>query len=126
MTRADKFLLAGLVLFSLLSMAALYSRFSGGADKLQSSKAVISVQGKILRTIDLTPGTRSSFTLQGRLGPSIVEKEGNRIRMMEAPCAGKVCVNQRWIENPGETIVCIPGEIMIRIEGTAPLDAVTR
>jgi len=55
-----------------------------------------------------------------------VEVEGKRIRMMEAPCAGKICVNQKWIENPGQIIVCIPGEILIRIEGTAPLDAVTR
>jgi hypothetical protein len=126
MTRADKLLLAGLVLISLLSMAALYSHFSAGAAKFESSQAVILVQGKILRKIDLTPATRSSFTIQGRLGPSIVEVEGKRIRMMEAPCAGKICVNQKWIENPGQTIVCIPGEILIRIEGTAPLDAVTR
>jgi hypothetical protein len=52
--------------------------------------------------------------------------EGKRIRMKEANCPDKICVRQGWIEKPGDSIVCIPGEIIIRIEGAAPLDAVTR
>jgi hypothetical protein len=126
MTRGDKFLLAGLLFASLLSMAALYGRFSFFPGTAESVRAVISVQGKTVRIIDLPAGARSTIVVNGRLGPSSVEVEGTRVRMPEAPCPGKICVSQGWISHPGQSIVCIPGEILVRIEGAAPVDAVTR
>jgi len=126
MTRADKILLAGLLLIALLSVAALYSRFSIFPAKIESIQAVITAQGKLVRKIDLAEGGKSSFVIQGRIGPSTVETDGARIRMLEAPCAGQICVKEGWIGRPGQTIVCIPGEILIRIEGTAEVDAITR
>lgn len=126
MTRGDKFLLAGLLLLSLLSMAALYSRFSPFSGSAETIQAVVSVRGTVVRRIPLPVVTPSSFVVQGRVGPSTVEIDGGRVRMQVAPCAGRICVNQGWIRKPGQSIVCIPGEILIRIEGTSLLDAVTR
>jgi len=126
MTRGDKFLLAGLLLLSLLSMALLYGRLSYFSRSTKAVNAVISVKGTVVRKIPLPVENRVAFTVQGRVGPSAVEVDGGRLRMQEAPCPGRVCVNQGWIEHAGESIICIPGEIVIRIEGTAPVDAVTR
>ncbi|MDD2851314.1 MAG: NusG domain II-containing protein [Desulfuromonadaceae bacterium] len=126
MTRADKILLAGLLLISLLSVAVLYGRFSIFPAKAEPVQAVITAQGKLVRKIYLTEGVNSSLVIQGRVGPATVEVDGTRIRMMGAPCTGQVCVKEGWIGRPGQTIVCMPGEILIRIEGAAPVDAVTR
>lgn len=126
MTRGDKILLAGLLLISLLSVALLYGRLSFFPAKVETVQAVITAQGKPVRKISLTEGAKSSFVVQGRVGSTTVEIDGARIRMLEAPCAGQVCVKEGWIGRPGQTIVCIPGEILIRIEGAAPVDAVTR
>lgn len=126
MTRGDKFMLVGLLLVSLLSGAALYGRFSLLAGGSESAQAVITVAGKPVREIGLPAQGRSAFVVHGRLGSSTVEVEGGRIRMREAPCPGRVCVNHGWIESPGQSIACVPGEILIRVEGAAPLDAVTR
>jgi hypothetical protein len=46
--------------------------------------------------------------------------------MREANCPEQICVKQSWIQAPGSTIVCLPGEIIIHIDGLAPVDAVTR
>lgn len=126
MTRGDKFLLAGILLVSLLSMATLYGHFAFFSGKIESAQAVITVQGKVVRKISLPVPERSSFVVNGRLGPSAVEVEGTRVRMHEASCAERICIGQGWIAHPGQSIVCIPGEILIRIEGAAPVDAVTR
>jgi len=126
MTRADKILLAGLLLVSLLSVAAAGSRFFLLSGKSEPLQAVIMSQGKQVRRINLSAGGRSSFAVQGRSGYSTVEIEGGRIRMLNAPCSGQICVKQGWIEHSGQTIVCIPEEMLIRIEGAAPVDAVTR
>lgn len=126
MTRGDKFLLAGLLAVSLLSMAVLYGRFSLFPGKVASVRAVISVQGKVVRIIELPANGRSSLIIQGRLGPSTVEVDGARVRMLAASCPGSICLRQGWIKHPGQTIVCMPGEILVRIEGAAALDAVSR
>ncbi len=126
MTRGDKFLMAGLLLISLFSLALLYCRFYSFSGSTKAVNAVISVKGTVVRKISLPVENHVTFTVQGRVGPSVVEVDGWRLRMQEAPCPGRVCVNQGWIEHAGESIICIPGEIVIRIEGTAPVDAVTR
>jgi hypothetical protein len=126
MTRGDKFLLAGILFVSLLLLASLYSRFSRYSPNLKPTQGVVVVQGKVSHRITLPVQGQSSFVVQGRVGPSIVEIDGARVRMREAPCSGQVCVRQGWISHPGQSVVCIPGEIIIRIEGALPLDAVTR
>ena len=125
MTKADKFLLAGLLCLSLVAAAALYGRFLFPG-KAQPAQAVISVRGKVVRSFPLPVGAPSSFLVHGAVGGSTVELAGGRVRMLEAPCPGGVCVQQGWIERPGQSIVCVPGQILVRIEGAAPLDAVTR
>lgn len=127
MTRGDRWLLAGLVSLALVLGAVLYGRLrlapaGGGGAK----KAVVTVRGEVLSRIELAPGERCLFVVKGRAGDATVEADGGRIRMREAHCPGGICVGQGWIGRPGESIVCVPGEILIRIEGSAPLDAVTR
>lgn len=123
MTRADKILLAGLLLLAFVCAGALYGRFLLPGST-QGARAVLTVGGKVVRTVEL-PGS-GSFLLQGQSGPATVEVEGKRIRMQQAHCPGGHCLRQGWIEQPGESIVCVPGQIVIRIEGAAVLDAVTR
>lgn len=126
MTRADKLLLAGLLLAALITGAALYGRLFFRPDQAEQVRAVVSVRGKVIRTIELHPGSRSTLALEGGRGPATIEVDGTKVRMMEAHCENGICLKQSWIDQPGQSIVCVPGEIVIRMEGAAPLDAVTR
>lgn len=120
-------MLAGLLLVSLLSVAALYGRFFFLQPAGETKQAVITIGGKVVKKLSLLPsGGRDSFIIQGRVGAATVEVDGGRIRIQDAPCPGQVCVKQQWIQRPGQAVACVPGEILIRIEGAAPLDAVTR
>lgn len=123
MTRADKILLAGLLFIALACAGALYGRVLLPG-RTQGARAVATVGGKVVRAVEL-PGN-GSFVLPGHSGPATVEVAGKRIRMQQARCPGGHCLRQGWIEHPGESIVCVPGQIVIRIEGAAVLDAVTR
>jgi hypothetical protein len=127
MTRADKILTAALLFAAILATAALFCRTAVSSNKALSTRAVISAQGKVVRAIDLSHGgEKMTFTVTGREGAAQVEVAGNRVRMVEAPCARHICVARGWIDKPGESIVCVPGEILIHIEGAAPVDAVTQ
>lgn len=127
MTRADKFLAAGILLVALLGLMLTYRHLFISTGEPLPTHAVISAQGKVVRTITLDPnGGESTFLINGRIGAATVEVVGAKIRMREANCSNQICVKQGWIEHPGESIVCIPGEILIHIDGAATVDAVTR
>jgi hypothetical protein len=127
MARADRYLIAGVLVIAVLSAALLYGTIFPRQSGTVSSRAVIKAQGRLVRRIELsTEGKKATFTLRGKMGPATVEVEGKRIRMSEAPCRDRICVGRGWIEKPGESIVCIPNEIHIYIESGDALDAVTR
>ncbi|MBJ6799791.1 NusG domain II-containing protein [Geomonas propionica] len=123
MTRGDKILVAVILLLAIGCAAALYGRFLL-LDRPRATRAVVTVRGKTVRVIELP--SRGIFVLQGRSGPAKLEVAGMRIRMREAHCPGGICLRQGWIRRAGESIICVPGEIAIHIEGAAMLDAVTR
>ena len=90
-------------------------------------RAVIKVRGRIVRTIVLLKdGEKAVYQVQGSMGRALVELDGNRVRMREAPCPDRTCILQGWMERQGESIVCLPNQVEIRIEGGNGLDAVTR
>jgi hypothetical protein len=51
-------------------------------------------------------------------GENTVLVEPGRICISEADCPDKVCVHQGYIENGVVPIVCLPNQLVIRIEGT--------
>lgn len=69
------------------------------------------------------------FSVNGRMGDVQVEMHGFRARIASSPCPGQDCVRTGWLKDPGQAAVCMPSEVMVRLEsrdgsGSAP-DVVT-
>ena len=113
------------VLLALAVLAALVlPRIKSG------STANIYRNGKCISSIDLDSVTEGySFTLEDEDGHiNVVKVEPGRIRVSEANCPDKVCVNTGWISGGLKPIVCMPSKLVIRIENKAAepeFDAVT-
>ncbi len=45
-----------------------------------------------------------------------IEVENGRARVLSSSCPDKVCVNCGWLENKGDTAVCLPNGVVLRIE----------
>ena len=45
------------------------------------------------------------------------EIQNHQIRFIEAKCPDKFCERTGWISRPGETAVCLPNRIVVRVEG---------
>jgi len=127
MTRADKLLIVAILLCALFGLAKIYRHFFTPLDQLFPAQATITAEGNVVRTIDLDPaGGKLTLQVSGRLGPATVEVDRGKVRMLAANCPNQICVKQGWIQNPGASIVCLPGEIIIHLDGPATVDAVTR
>lgn len=58
-----------------------------------------------------------TITIEGNIGISTIEIKDGRIRMVYSPCPDKLCMKQGFIKGKGESIICVPNRIVIRIKG---------
>ena len=123
LTWADKTLIAVLVVVALAGIALpLFS--SSSADQ---SQAIITVDGKTLKTVALD-GHHEVIRVSGVTGYDVVEVADRRVRIVEADCPDKLCVNQGWISRAPQQIVCLPNRVVVRVvSGQASgVDAIMR
>jgi hypothetical protein len=65
----------------------------------------------------------------GKLGVTVVTIDHGQARIIDSPCANKLCVASPPIGKTGEWSACLPNGVFIRIEGskkTDEIDAVVR
>ena len=60
-------------------------------------------------------------------GTNTLVIEGGAASVTDADCADKICVNHAAISKDGESIICLPHKIMVRISGgeETDLDAIS-
>lgn len=80
-------------------------------------EAVLRVDGEEIRRFDLTEGQGTfTYTYEADDGDyNLIEITDQKIRIKEASCRDQVCVRRGWIEQKGDTIVCLPHKMVIEI-----------
>jgi thiamine biosynthesis lipoprotein len=92
----------------------------------QADIALVSITNQSDQKIPLT--VNQKHHVNSVLGEMTILVENGTIQILDAPCPDQLCVKQGKINRQGETIVCVPGETIIKLEGnTEELpDAITR
>lgn len=123
MTRYDKILIGSLLLFGLVALFGLRlltAGRQGGYVEIRRGNEVVE------RKPFLPVGEKEILVIEGPLGESRVEIVGDKVRMLDSPCPDKTCVRMGCIGTPGQSVVCIPNQIVITVTGeTDGFDAVT-
>ena len=83
--------------------------------RAEGAVAVVSVDGVEVERYALD--TPREVVLRGTAGENILVIEDGCAYIREADCPDKVCVRTGKIRYEGETIVCLPHRLMIRIAG---------
>lgn len=120
LTVPDKILIGGLAVLTLLSFPII-KHFQH-----EGKVAVIEVDGKLVGNFSLEEDR--FIPVDGKLGTTRVEIVDNGVRVLDSPCPHKLCVKSGTISKSGETLVCLPNGVVIRIEGEEEpsVDAVSR
>jgi len=78
--------------------------------------AVITQNKQLIERIDLDAVTQPrEIKISGNYA-EIIKVESGRIRFAAADCPDKICVNTGWLDEPGETAVCLPNRVIVTIE----------
>ena len=113
---ADLILVGGLLVVAAVLFFFLHSRPNDG-------RAVeVQVDGATVATLPLDIDT--TFVINGADGGhnTLVIADG-KASVTEATCPDGVCVRHRAIERAGQSIICLPNKVVVRVVGEPTVDA---
>lgn len=116
--KADVILLIILVIVGLVC-TVIVSRSGSEGDSV-----VIEQNGDLFATYSLNEDR--TVTVEGAKTTNIVKISNGEVIMSESTCKNQVCVRHSAISRSGESIICLPNRVVVRIEGKGGgYDAVT-
>jgi hypothetical protein len=59
----------------------------------------------------------ATHVIETSLGTNVIEIEDGSVHVEEASCPNLNCVHQGAISHAGQTIVCLPNELVVTIDG---------
>ena len=87
--------------------------------------ANVYVDGELVFSVDLTETTTFERTIETPGGYNVIQVDNGRIRVVDADCPDKVCVDTGWRTAGGAPIVCLPHKLVIKIEKNGEFDAIS-
>lgn len=109
-SRIDVIIIFILAVVTTIIVAISFIGKSGKADSL-----LITVGGEEYKTVSLSNVT-SPYEINMN-DHMTIEIDKNRARVKDSDCKDKICVNSGWLTKPGDTAVCLPNKVAIKILG---------
>ena len=108
--RADILLLIGIVLVgAVIAIVLLFSQKSG-------TTVEVRVSGQVVKSFSLEDTV--TYEIEGAGGgKNILRIEDGEAWVEEADCPDKLCVNMGKISRVGQSVVCLPHEVVVEIVG---------
>lgn len=85
-----------------------------------SKKVVITVDGKIFKEVSLNKDI--DIEINSQYGNNVVHIENGEVQMFESDCKDKICMKMGKISLNGDSIICLPNRLMVKIVDDAPDD----
>ncbi|MBN2208948.1 MAG: NusG domain II-containing protein [Candidatus Coatesbacteria bacterium] len=112
-----------IVVFIVLGALALFMIWAGAETPKAVANVEIAVSGHVVYSA--TPGDNFRFEALGPLGKTVIVCQDGYVWVEDSCCSNKLCVKTGKIRTPGQAIVCVPNEVVVRIVGGSDVDAVT-
>ena len=112
--KSDILIFLALIVLVLAGLIAVWIYRSVG----DSTTAIIEHNSTQIERINLDKVTQSDiiFIDDGKDCQVEIEVKNGKIRVSSSSCPDKVCVNCGWLEEKGDTAVCLPNGVVVRIE----------
>lgn len=77
----------------------------------------ITIDGELWRTLPLS--TDTTIDIPGRGGTNTLCIKNGQASITEADCPDKLCVHQGSIQHNGESLVCLPHKVIVKVTANA-------
>ena len=82
---------------------------------------VIDISGQEVRHVPLSDFTEATVTSRGYT--LHIAAEGNAVSVTDSDCPTQDCVHTGAISRAGQSIVCLPAQVVVHLEGASVPDA---
>ena len=106
--KADIVLIAILVVVAFISYIVIYNLISK-----QGNVVEVYSDSKLIKKVPLDTDTEFEVKIDNHI--NVVRVEKGFVSMLDADCPDKLCEKQGKIHNNGETIICLPNKIVIKV-----------
>lgn len=114
MNKADKIFIFLLVIISLVSYVPLLA--SDFLNKDKKKEVVVNYKNEEILRVDMR--IDETYTVAGTLGDVDVEVKDEAVRVEKENSPYHLCSVQGWVEDTGRPIICLPNEIVVKIEAS--------
>ena len=112
------------VFAAVIAACLIFIFLTGG--KSGENSAEIYEDGKLVKTIaDLDPEKEYSFEIKTENGTNTVSVGGGSIWVSSADCSNQTCVHAGKISLAGQTVICAPHKLVIKVVGETSAAAMT-
>jgi hypothetical protein len=80
---------------------------------LPAQRVRIDQAGKLYQEVDLS--VKKIINVQGPLGPTQVQIDAGRARILSDPSPRQYCVHSGWLDKTGQIAICLPNRTSITI-----------
>ena len=120
MNKSD-FKLIVFLLFLILILTAFFF-----FNKTDNNVAKIYYKNELKKEFDMNKSGREEYQFEATNGPLIVEYNNGKIRVKEETSRRNLCSIQGYISKSYQTIICLPNEVVIKIEQKNNLDTIVK
>lgn len=115
MKKGDKIVIVSIVIICLLISGG----FALRARYVHAGNTITIIRADTDEETQYSLKKARQIEVQGYLGISIIEIAEGKARFSSSPCPDNVCVEFfGWIEKEGEISVCLPNQLLLRIDET--------
>lgn len=76
------------------------------------------LDGELYQQIKLGNSAHQTVKLDGRTGTVTIQIDGKQMRFILSECPDHTCERTGWVSRVGQTAVCLPNRVMIKITGS--------
>ena len=109
------------MLITLLLAAGAFAVFHWTRPDTQTQALILS-DGETVARVALPAVRTTDVEVPGK--DICIRIEGDRVWVLHSDCPDQICVRSGEIRTAGQTVVCLPNRVVVKITGAAQLDAV--
>jgi hypothetical protein len=123
--KADIVLLVLLLLIGAAAMVYVHGIDAAGSTVIIESDGKVFAEYSITEDVTVKVPAAVHKTDGKDEAYNIVEIHDGKVKVTEATCHNQICVNHAEIDSAGESIICLPNKLIVKISGEEGYDAIS-
>jgi hypothetical protein len=103
-----------LLILTVLIASGIFVYFNLSSDKGSTFLQII-IDQEVVNEVELNSNTNLTIPIENQYGYNLIIVKDGIVSVDEADCSDLVCVHSKQISHNGESIVCLPHKLIVRV-----------